>query len=77
MMEISISISENARKFFNKWLLVARTARHRRGVLQQKEEEVKLRTIEIGWDRWRERFQEERLKPLVSLILWNLVVIKK
>ncbi|KAJ3867775.1 hypothetical protein EV359DRAFT_33800 [Lentinula novae-zelandiae] len=68
---------ENARKIFNKWLLVARTARHRRGVLQQKEEEVKLRIMEVGWDRWRERFQEERLKPLEqTLLLRNKEALK-
>ncbi|KAJ4488143.1 hypothetical protein J3R30DRAFT_3695788 [Lentinula aciculospora] len=55
---------ENVLRIFTKWLTATRTARHRRDILRQKEEEIKLRTIETAWDRWRERFQEERLRPL-------------
>ncbi|KAJ3844508.1 Sfi1 spindle body protein-domain-containing protein [Lentinula raphanica] len=68
---------ENMRKIFTKWLTAARAARHHRDVLRQKEEEIKLRTIEIAWDRWRERFQEERLRPLEhTLLLQNKEALK-
>ncbi|KAJ3717655.1 Sfi1 spindle body protein-domain-containing protein [Lentinula guzmanii] len=60
---------ENMHKIFTKWLMAARTARHRRDILRQKEEETKLRIIEIAWDKWRERFKEERLRPLEQTLL--------
>ncbi|KAF5391431.1 hypothetical protein D9757_002037 [Collybiopsis confluens] len=55
---------ENVRRIFLKWLAAARAARHRRSLLQQKEEEIKLTAIAVVWDQWRERFQEQRLRPM-------------
>ncbi|KIK59731.1 hypothetical protein GYMLUDRAFT_74171 [Collybiopsis luxurians FD-317 M1] len=55
---------ENIRRIFAKWLATTRAARHRRIVLEQREEEIKIMTIAVAWDKWRERFQEERLRPM-------------
>lgn len=59
------SSSENMRKVFVRWLTAARKARHRRLQLQEKEEEFKLMTIASAFDKWRERYMEIRLQPLV------------
>ena len=51
---------------FTKWLGAARTARRRRVTLQQCEEEMKNTRLLIAWDKWRERYQDIQLRPLVS-----------
>ena len=51
---------------FAKWLGAARTARHRRVTLQQCEEDMKHARLLIAWDKWRERYQDIQLRPLVS-----------
>jgi protein SFI1 len=56
------------RKMFYRWLNAARTARRRRLTLQLKEEEMKQTRLAIAWDQWRERFQDIRLQPVVSIV---------
>lgn len=51
---------------FYRWSSIARTHRHRRITLQKKEDEMKLSMIASAWDRWRDRFSDERLRPIVS-----------
>ena len=53
------------RKMFTKWLGAARSARRRRVTLQQCEEEMKRTRLLILWDKWRERYQDIQLRPLV------------
>ncbi|KAF8636478.1 hypothetical protein AX17_003293 [Amanita inopinata Kibby_2008] len=53
---------ECLRKFFHRWLTATRMTRHRRITLHEKEEELKLILISRSWDRWRDRFVEERLR---------------
>lgn len=60
------SVAENMRRMFYKWLAGARNARHRRLYLQQKEDEMKMTVIAAAWDKWRERFLDIRLQPMVS-----------
>ncbi|KAK7466966.1 hypothetical protein VKT23_004030 [Stygiomarasmius scandens] len=55
---------EHVRRLFHHWLSTARTSRNRRITLATREEEMKLRTIAAAWDKWRERFKDERLRPL-------------
>ena len=57
---------ENMRRMFYRWLTAARKARHRRLYLQQKEDELKSTVIAAAWDKWRERFLDIRLQPIVS-----------
>ena len=54
------------RKMFYRWLTAARQARHRRLILQQKEDALKLATIAGAWRKWRERYLDIRLQPIVS-----------
>jgi protein SFI1 len=57
------------RRMFYRWLNAARTARHRRLLLQQKEEELKLTVVAGAWDKWRERYLDIRLQPLADTFL--------
>lgn len=54
------------RRLFNRWLSLARTTRHRRLTLKQREDEMKFSIIASTWDRWRDRFKDEKLRPIVS-----------
>lgn len=58
--------TENMRKMFYRWLTAAKKARHKRVQLQAKEYEFKLTVVAGAWDKWRERFQDIKLQPLVS-----------
>lgn len=53
---------------FYKWLTAARTARHRRVVLQEKEQEMKRYMLASAWDRWRGAYKTEKLRPVVCLM---------
>ena len=55
------------RKMFYRWLAAAKKSRHKRLQLQAKEEEFKLTVVAGAWDKWRERFLDIRLQPLVCL----------
>ena len=55
------------RKMFYRWLAAAKKARHKRLQLQAREEEFKLTVVAGAWDKWRERFLDIRLQPLVRL----------
>ena len=56
------------RRMFNKWLAAARKVRHKRVILQEREEEMQKIRLELAWDKWRGRFQEEKLLPLVGVL---------
>jgi hypothetical protein len=62
-------LAENMRRMFYKWLATARKLRHKRVTLQERETEMRKIQLEAAWDKWRGRFQAERLLPLVSAIL--------
>jgi protein SFI1 len=67
-LHISCFLPENMRRMFYKWLAAARKVRHKRVILQEREEEMRKIRLEAAWDKWRGRFQEENLLPLVSVI---------
>lgn len=54
------------RRMFYRWLAASRAARHKRLVLQEKEEKLKIRAIASAWDKWRGRYLDIRLQPMVS-----------
>ena len=66
-----IFLPENMKKMFYRWLASAKKSRYRRLQLQAKEEEFKLTVIAGAWDRWRERFQDIRLQPMVSHVSYR------
>jgi protein SFI1 len=53
---------------FYRWLSAARSARHRRITLQGKEDQMKAACIAVTWNKWRERFVDEKLRPVVSIL---------
>jgi hypothetical protein len=57
------------RRMFYKWLAATRKVRHKRVILQEREYDMQKIQLEAAWDKWRGRFQEERLLPLVGAIL--------
>ena len=60
-----ILFTENTRRIFHKWLARTRTTRQRRIILRQKEDEIKFSILSSAWDKWRNRFCDERLRPIV------------
>lgn len=60
---------------FYRWLSAARSANRRRLTLQRKEKEMKAACVAVTWDRWRERFVNEKLRLIVSLIYLNHAVM--
>lgn len=57
------------RRMFYRWLNAARKVRHRRLLLEQKEEELKFAVVAGAWDKWRERFLDIRLHPTADAFL--------
>ncbi|KAG6878740.1 hypothetical protein C0993_011555 [Termitomyces sp. T159_Od127] len=55
---------DNMRRVFTRWLGLARINRHRRTTLKEKEDEIKRFVIACFWDKWRDRFSAERLRPI-------------
>lgn len=68
-LDISCFVVENMRRMFYKWLTAARKVRHKRVTLQEREQEFQKFRLEAAWDKWRGRFQEEKLLPLVGALL--------
>lgn len=58
---------ENVRRLFYRWLSAARSARHRRMTLQRKEDQLKAASVTAAWQKWRERFIDEKLRPIVRM----------
>lgn len=57
---------ECLRKHLHRWLSATRTVRRRRITLKEKEDEMNTRFLMEAWDKWRERFVEERMRTTVS-----------
>jgi protein SFI1 len=51
---------------FHRWLSAARASRYRRVALQQKEEDIRHGHLADAWDKWRDRFRDAKLRPIVS-----------
>lgn len=67
MQKKLIMSTENMRRMFYRWLTAARKARHRRRLLQEKEREMQVAKMAEFYDRWKEKYLDIRLQPLVSL----------
>ncbi|KAL1692309.1 hypothetical protein GGG16DRAFT_90188 [Schizophyllum commune] len=60
---------EFVRRVFSRWLAAARNSRHRRVVLQEREADMKTIKLSAAWDKWRERFKNERLRPIENTVV--------
>ena len=76
-LRFSYFFAENMRRMYYKWLAATRKVRHKRVILQEREYEMQKIQLEAAWDKWRGRFQEERLLPLVGAILLARGVMRK
>ncbi|KAG6911480.1 hypothetical protein DXG01_014554 [Tephrocybe rancida] len=48
---------------------LARVTRHRRITLKGKEDEIKLSIMAYTWDKWRDRFSDEKLRPMEHVVI--------
>ena len=53
------------RRIFQRWLTVKRAVEHRRINHERKEAHLRQVAITSAWERWRERYKEKKLRPLV------------
>lgn len=56
------------RRLFSRWLALARLSRRRRRMLKEKEDELRHSMLAYTWDKWRDRFNDEKLRPIVSYV---------
>jgi HD superfamily phosphohydrolase len=64
---------DTLRRTFYRWLAAKRALEHRRQTYQRKEALVRRTIIITAWERWREKFMEEKLQPLVRNVLEWLI----
>ncbi|KAG2157290.1 hypothetical protein DEU56DRAFT_763901 [Suillus clintonianus] len=62
---LDIKRAENVRRMFHRWLTAARARRHKRITLREKELEFDRANVQVAWNRWRERYMNEKLQPLL------------
>ncbi|KAG1877928.1 hypothetical protein DFJ58DRAFT_902864 [Suillus subalutaceus] len=62
---LDIKRAENVRRMFYRWLMAARARRHKRITLREKELEFDRANVQVAWNRWRERYMDEKLRPLL------------
>ncbi|KAG1754575.1 hypothetical protein EDB19DRAFT_664351 [Suillus lakei] len=65
---LDIKQAENVRRMFHRWLTAARARRHKRITLREKELEFDQANVQVAWNRWRERYMDEKLRPLLCQI---------
>ncbi|KAI9571309.1 Sfi1 spindle body protein-domain-containing protein [Boletus coccyginus] len=65
----SFSLGQNIRRMFHKWLGAARARRHKRILLRERHAEFDRASMQAAWDRWREKYMEERLHPIVYQVV--------
>ncbi|KAF8078011.1 hypothetical protein FPV67DRAFT_1403819 [Lyophyllum atratum] len=66
---LMVKKEEHMRRLFNRWLTLARITRHRRITLKQKEDEMKLAMLASVWDKWRDRFSDEKLRTIEHAVI--------
>ncbi|KAG2078128.1 hypothetical protein BDR04DRAFT_449557 [Suillus decipiens] len=62
---LDIKRAESVRRMFHRWLMTARARRHKRITLREKELEFDRANVQVAWNRWREQFMNEKLRPLL------------
>ncbi|KAJ3519427.1 hypothetical protein NM688_g9302 [Phlebia brevispora] len=67
--DVKREAAESMRRVFYRWLNAARQARHKRLLLQEKEEQLKLTKVAHAWDKWREQYLAIRLQPMADAFL--------
>ncbi|KAH7929761.1 hypothetical protein BV22DRAFT_1080370 [Leucogyrophana mollusca] len=65
---LDIKRSENIRRMFHRWLAAARARRHKRVTLREKELQFDRASVTAAWDKWRDRFMHEKLRPIAHQV---------
>ncbi|OAX38647.1 hypothetical protein K503DRAFT_770274 [Rhizopogon vinicolor AM-OR11-026] len=68
---LDIKRAESVHRMFHRWLTAARARRHKRIVLREKELQLDRASVQVAWDRWRERYMDEKLRPLLCQIAFQ------
>ncbi|KAF8559809.1 hypothetical protein OG21DRAFT_496214 [Imleria badia] len=66
---LDIKRAENMRRMFHKWLAAARARQDKRILLRERQAEFDRASIQVAWDRWREKYTEEKLHPIVHQVV--------
>lgn len=53
--------------FYN-WLNKGRSARSLRLTLQEREDQIRMDKLAAAWEQWRDRYKNERLRVVVSVV---------
>ncbi|KIK93706.1 hypothetical protein PAXRUDRAFT_828690 [Paxillus rubicundulus Ve08.2h10] len=65
---LDIKQAENMRRMFHKWLAAARARRHKRLLLRERQTKFNRASMQVAWDRWREKYVEEKLRPIAHQV---------
>jgi len=57
---------ETMRRVFHRWLAAARSRHQRRVLLRDKELRFDRAAVQVAWDKWREKYIREKLRPIVG-----------
>lgn len=66
---LDIKRAETIRRIFHRWLALARARHQRRTILREKELAFIRASLQITWDRWREKFIKEKLRPIANQVI--------
>lgn len=59
------AMADLLRRAFGYWHQATHTSINRRERLMQKEKELKISIVAAAWERWRDKFKEEKLRGIV------------
>ncbi|KAF9246283.1 hypothetical protein BU15DRAFT_85063 [Melanogaster broomeanus] len=65
---LDIKQAENMRRMFHKWLAAARARHHKRLLLRERQAEFDRASMQVAWDRWREKYVEDKLRPIAHQV---------
>ncbi|KAI6045673.1 Sfi1 spindle body protein-domain-containing protein [Pisolithus marmoratus] len=65
---LDIKRAETMRRTFHRWLALARARRQRRTILRERELTFIRASLQSTWDRWREKFIKEKLRPTANQV---------
>lgn len=57
---------ETMRRIFHRWLSAARSRHQRRTLLREKELRFDRVAVQVAWDKWRDKYIHEKLRPIVG-----------
>ncbi|KIM62097.1 hypothetical protein SCLCIDRAFT_15938 [Scleroderma citrinum Foug A] len=65
---LDIKRAETMRRIFHRWLSAARSRHQRRTLLREKELRFDRVAVQVAWDKWRDKYIHEKLRPIASQV---------